>query len=227
MILTSVTLVLAFIYFLIRFFKLQTASIDIVSGYPNEEHMHNHMVSIPNNNEQQLDWLPVFTFSSITVNNNNEQQLDCAVCLSIFEDKDRLRRLPCFHAFHVECIDAWVKCNLTCPLCRSAISRSAEADIMNETVENISRSNSLRIEIGSINPRRDLSELNRSYSLGSVEYVVDELAVEIGGGSRNWLREYLERGSVSRRSKIVDECEATHVGVGVERSEYFRWVSGV
>ncbi|CAL5385715.1 unnamed protein product [Camellia sinensis] len=49
---------------------------------------------------------------------------DCAVCLLEFEDNDYVRTLPvCYHAFHVDCIDIWLKSHANCPLCRAGIFR--------------------------------------------------------------------------------------------------------
>ncbi|XP_062190970.1 RING-H2 finger protein ATL16-like [Phragmites australis] len=48
---------------------------------------------------------------------------DCAVCLAEFRDGERLRLLPpCLHAFHIDCIDAWLQASANCPLCRAALS---------------------------------------------------------------------------------------------------------
>lgn len=47
---------------------------------------------------------------------------DCSVCLSEFEEDESLRLLPkCNHAFHISCIDPWLKSHSNCPLCRSNI----------------------------------------------------------------------------------------------------------
>lgn len=47
---------------------------------------------------------------------------DCSVCLSEFEDDESLRLLPkCNHAFHIPCIDTWLRSHTNCPLCRAAI----------------------------------------------------------------------------------------------------------
>ncbi|KAK1663111.1 hypothetical protein QYE76_051270 [Lolium multiflorum] len=47
---------------------------------------------------------------------------DCAVCLSELADGDKVRELPnCGHAFHVECVDAWLRAKSTCPLCRADV----------------------------------------------------------------------------------------------------------
>lgn len=47
---------------------------------------------------------------------------DCAVCLSEFQDNESLRLLPkCSHAFHLPCIDTWLKSQSNCPLCRANV----------------------------------------------------------------------------------------------------------
>ncbi|XP_022738172.1 E3 ubiquitin-protein ligase Os04g0590900-like [Durio zibethinus] len=47
---------------------------------------------------------------------------DCSVCLSEFQEDDSLRLLPkCSHAFHVHCIDTWLRSHSNCPLCRANI----------------------------------------------------------------------------------------------------------
>ncbi|KAI4372391.1 hypothetical protein MLD38_010629 [Melastoma candidum] len=47
----------------------------------------------------------------------------CSVCLSEFEEDENVRLLPkCAHAFHIPCIDTWLKSHSTCPLCRSEIA---------------------------------------------------------------------------------------------------------
>lgn len=51
---------------------------------------------------------------------------ECAVCLADFRDGERLRVLPpCLHAFHIDCIDAWLQSAASCPLCRAAVSDPA------------------------------------------------------------------------------------------------------
>ncbi|KAI3418623.1 RING-type domain-containing protein [Psidium guajava] len=48
---------------------------------------------------------------------------DCSVCLSEFREDESLRLLPkCSHAFHLPCIDTWLKSHSSCPLCRSNIA---------------------------------------------------------------------------------------------------------
>ncbi|XP_072174336.1 uncharacterized protein [Diadema setosum] len=42
----------------------------------------------------------------------------CTICLSYFEDDEEVRRLPCMHLFHAECVDQWLVTNKRCPICR-------------------------------------------------------------------------------------------------------------
>ncbi|KAJ0015022.1 hypothetical protein Pint_20846 [Pistacia integerrima] len=50
---------------------------------------------------------------------------DCSVCLSEFQEDENLRLLPkCNHAFHLPCIDTWLKSHSSCPLCRANITAS-------------------------------------------------------------------------------------------------------
>ncbi|KAI3798612.1 hypothetical protein L1987_33889 [Smallanthus sonchifolius] len=52
--------------------------------------------------------------------------IDCSVCLSEFEEDESLRLLPkCSHAFHVPCIDTWLRSHKNCPLCRAPIIKNA------------------------------------------------------------------------------------------------------
>ncbi|XP_005449197.1 E3 ubiquitin-protein ligase RNF6 isoform X1 [Oreochromis niloticus] len=42
----------------------------------------------------------------------------CQICFCDYSDGEKLRMLPCFHDYHVHCIDQWLKDNPTCPICR-------------------------------------------------------------------------------------------------------------
>lgn len=67
------------------------------------------------------------TIDSITVYRyrNDEvlvKETECLVCLGEFQQEESLRLLPkCSHAFHVPCIDTWLRSHKTCPLCRAPI----------------------------------------------------------------------------------------------------------
>ncbi|KAI3930153.1 hypothetical protein MKW92_045721 [Papaver armeniacum] len=45
----------------------------------------------------------------------------CAICLSEYQPKESVKIMPaCNHYFHADCIDAWFRLNLTCPVCRTS-----------------------------------------------------------------------------------------------------------
>lgn len=48
---------------------------------------------------------------------------ECAVCLSEFAERERVRLLPgCSHAFHIDCIDTWLQGSAQCPFCRRSVT---------------------------------------------------------------------------------------------------------
>ncbi|GAB5029565.1 ring finger protein [Nannochloropsis oceanica] len=46
---------------------------------------------------------------------------ECCICLSDFERTDLVRKLPCGHLFHSECVDSWFSFNSVCPLCKANV----------------------------------------------------------------------------------------------------------
>ncbi|KAG1459813.1 hypothetical protein G6F46_006018 [Rhizopus delemar] len=62
----------------------------------------------------------VFSTSDNTTNNTQEQQEDvCVICLDEFNMGEEVRKLPCGHEFHTECIDPWLTVkSASCPLCK-------------------------------------------------------------------------------------------------------------
>ncbi|KAH7851904.1 hypothetical protein Vadar_018187 [Vaccinium darrowii] len=87
-----------------------------------------------------IDSFPVFNFSEIKHLKIGKGALTCAVCVSEFEDNERLRLLPkCDHVFHPECIDPWLASHSTCPICRANLSEKIEpwqsTEVCNSTAE--------------------------------------------------------------------------------------------
>lgn len=68
--------------------------------------------------DDELKSLPVVRWSE-EIKGGDKESSDCAVCLGVFEKGDELRLLPnCSHFFHVHCVDAWLRSQSSCPLCR-------------------------------------------------------------------------------------------------------------
>lgn len=55
----------------------------------------------------------------------DEPQLQCMVCLSDFVQGEELRRLPCQHCFHTQCIDEWLSRCTECPICKGNVATGA------------------------------------------------------------------------------------------------------
>lgn len=50
---------------------------------------------------------------------------ECSVCLNEFEEDETVRLLPkCSHAFHIHCIDTWLRSHTNCPMCRAPIVKN-------------------------------------------------------------------------------------------------------
>lgn len=75
---------------------------------------------------------------------------DCSVCLTEFQDDETLRLLPkCNHAFHIPCIDTWLRSHTTCPLCRAAIVPNNDQNDQNSSVSGRSEESHLEnVSIG-------------------------------------------------------------------------------
>uniref|UniRef100_A0A182PFG6 RING-type E3 ubiquitin transferase n=1 Tax=Anopheles epiroticus TaxID=199890 RepID=A0A182PFG6_9DIPT len=48
----------------------------------------------------------------------DEDSEKCTICLSQFDIDNDVRRLPCMHLFHKDCVDQWLVTNKHCPICR-------------------------------------------------------------------------------------------------------------
>ncbi|XP_040382952.1 E3 ubiquitin-protein ligase ATL6-like [Oryza brachyantha] len=71
---------------------------------------------------------PTMAYADVKAHKAGKGALECAVCLSEFDDDETLRLLPrCSHAFHTDCIDAWLASHVTCPVCRANLAYDAEA----------------------------------------------------------------------------------------------------
>ncbi|KAF7829968.1 RING-H2 finger protein ATL54 [Senna tora] len=96
---------------------------------------------------------------------------ECSVCLNHFGEDETLRLLPkCNHAFHIACIDTWLRSHTNCPLCRAPIVSNLASTEINSSN---SRTNQ---EIQTQNPPNG-AELS---SVGTEDHQVLNDETEIG-----------------------------------------------
>ncbi|XP_005937022.1 E3 ubiquitin-protein ligase arkadia-A [Haplochromis burtoni] len=68
---------------------------------------------------REIQRFPTKVFQGSSSGNGNTQ---CQICFCDYSDGEKLRILPCFHDYHVQCIDRWLKDNTTCPICRANLA---------------------------------------------------------------------------------------------------------
>lgn len=66
----------------------------------------------------EIQRFPTKTFQSSSGAGSSQ----CQICFCDYSDGEKLRMLPCFHDYHVPCIDRWLKDNTTCPICRANLA---------------------------------------------------------------------------------------------------------
>mmetsp|Transcript_1828 Transcript_1828/g.7163 ORF Transcript_1828/g.7163 Transcript_1828/m.7163 type:complete len:213 (-) Transcript_1828:139-777(-) len=62
--------------------------------------------------------LPTHVVTAEELANASADLKACTICIEEFRRGEEQRTLPCFHRFHVECIDRWLRLNGQCPICK-------------------------------------------------------------------------------------------------------------
>ena len=71
--------------------------------------------------KEKIDSLPKIYFKLKKNESGNSEKEKCMVCMEDFAENERLRLLPCFHKYHIGCIDEWLKEKSFCPICKQTL----------------------------------------------------------------------------------------------------------
>jgi len=68
-------------------------------------------------NSQQFENLPITKYKKEKYSEN----FQCIICMEEFNEKEKVKLLPCGHIFHPNCIKEWLMKQKSCPFCKSEI----------------------------------------------------------------------------------------------------------
>lgn len=82
-----------------------------------------------------VDDLPVVEITSEELSNGNV--IVCAICKDDIVVEEKVKRLPCRHYYHGECIIPWLGIRNTCPVCRYELPTDDLEYEMNRTLQRV------------------------------------------------------------------------------------------
>lgn len=68
--------------------------------------------------KEKIDQIPTVKIAQEQV----DKLLQCTVCMEEFKTGEQVKRLPCQHHFHPDCIVPWLELHGTCPICRKLLN---------------------------------------------------------------------------------------------------------
>lgn len=141
---------------------------------------------------------------------------DCSVCLNEFQEDETLRLLPkCNHAFHVPCIDTWLRSHTNCPMCRAPIVKSTvQAPPPEPNVNNLRPGE--EIQEGNSQSSRG-SGRNMADSVPEVRIVIEEEAELSVGRDRRRSENSNDSNHIKpvRRSVSMDSLPASKINLAI------------
>ncbi|GLC54051.1 hypothetical protein PLESTB_000818300 [Pleodorina starrii] len=71
--------------------------------------------------DEQLAALPTETVGTEGRRRSDGCLATCTICMEEVAPGDVLKRLPCLHEFHGDCVDTWLKTKACCPICQRGL----------------------------------------------------------------------------------------------------------
>ncbi|KAK8568722.1 hypothetical protein V6N12_007265 [Hibiscus sabdariffa] len=95
------------------------------------------MVSVPAP-ESVVDSFPLRNHKKVDASKDGDVVEQCYICLSEYEEEEKIRVLPCQHEFHMSCVDKWLKeIQGVCPLCRGDVRQGVDSPVSNSEVPSL------------------------------------------------------------------------------------------
>lgn len=195
----------------------------------NHHHHHHHNPSTHEPWHVSTNGLDETLIKSITVckykkNDGLVDVTDCSVCLNEFQDDESIRLLPkCSHAFHLPCIDTWLKSHSNCPLCRATIfafnASSSSAATFHEPAPIIENPSRNEVSLGTQH-LNEIVDVERENELD---------VVEEGPIPKTEFRALSDLGNLRGRHSVIEirENEAYHESIRRSVSMDHSFQSGV
>ena len=92
----------------------------LLAEFIEEQQLHQNRNQRNGLTEEQINALPLEKFVPPIIVGPEEAET-CSICIDEFKGEQDLRRLPCNHRFHQNCIDEWLKISSCCPNCKADI----------------------------------------------------------------------------------------------------------
>ncbi|KAE8720917.1 putative excision repair cross-complementing 1 ercc1 [Hibiscus syriacus] len=160
-----------------------------------------------------IETFPTMVYSEVKAHKIGKGALECAVCLNEFEVDETLRLMPkCDHAFHTECIDAWLASHTTCPVCRANLAPQPGEPVVSQPTELNETGAETDLEAQNVSSDSEPEEERRINNNNVNSVAEPQVASEVGPiGLNRTLNRNRTRGSISSRTRklLVPRSQST------------------
>ena len=94
-----------------------------------------------NDNDNNLNGVDINIINSfpksVIEDVNKLEEKQCIICLEDFKNGEEKTTIPCFHIYHPNCINKWLKAHNTCPICKTEIDMEGNIWIFKQLIINV------------------------------------------------------------------------------------------